>query len=58
MIVGCLSAFKGFDLFSVIRLKSKVGFLVRKFLTAFYFPRALVIVEKSFEKGFLSSFIS
>ena len=56
--LGCLSTFKWFAVFSVIRLKGKVGFRIRKFLGVFYFPRALVIVEKSFEKGILSSFIS
>ena len=56
--LGYLSAVKGFDVFSVIRLKGKVDFLTRKFLGVFLFHRALVIVAKCFEKGFLSSFIS
>ena len=56
--LGCLSTFKRFDAFSVIRLKGKAGFLIEKFLGVFCFPRALVVDGKSFEKGFLSSFIS
>ena len=56
--LGCLNAFERFDVFSAIRLKGNVAFLIGKFLGVFYFPRALIIVSISFGKGFLSSFIS
>ena len=54
----CLSVFKGFDVFIVIRLKGEVDFLIGKYMGVFHFPRALVIVAKSFEKGFWCGFIS
>ena len=54
--IGSLSVFKGFDEFSAISLKGKVGFLIERLLGVFHFPRDLVIVAKSFEKGFLTSF--
>ena len=46
------------DVFSAIRLKGEVDFLIGKFEEVYYFPSALVIVAKSFEKAFLRSFIS
>ena len=49
---------KGLGVLSVLRLKSKVDLIIGKFLEVFYFHSALVIVAKSFGKGFLRSFIS
>ena len=43
-------------LFNVIRLKGDVYYLIGKFEEVFYFPSALVIVAKSFEKAFLRIF--
>ena len=48
---------KGFDVFSVIRLKSEVDFFSGKCLEVFYFCNVLIIVAKRFEEGFLRSFI-
>ena len=48
---------EGFDVFSVIRLKSEVDFFSGKCLEVFYFCNVLIIVAKHFEEGFLRSFI-
>ena len=47
---------KGFDVFSVIRQKYEVDFLIGKLLEVFYFPSVLVFLANSFEKRFLGSF--
>ena len=53
-----LNKLKGFNVFSVIRLKDEVDFLIVKFLEVFYILSALVIVAKSFEKGLLRNLFS
>ena len=49
-----------FHVFSVIRLKGGIDFYIGKFEEVFYFPSALDIVVRSFERAFLIliSFIS
>ena len=47
-----------FYVFSFIRLKDDVDFLVGKCLEDYYFPSAFVIVAKKFRKGFFRSFFS
>ena len=37
-----------FVVFSTIRLKGKVYFLIRKFLEAFYFPSNFIVVTEYF----------
>ena len=51
--LGCLSVFKWFDVFGVIRLKGKAGFLAERFLGVFIFlePRLLFqnVLKRVFE---------
>ena len=50
--------FKGFDVFSTIRLKVEVNFFIREFLQVFYFPIDFIVVAENFYNGFLRSFSS
>ena len=57
IIHAIFKIFSGFHAFIVIRLKAnEVDFLIWKFMWVFHLTRALVIVVKGFQKGFLCSF--